>query len=254
MLDEHTHHDIEAKRAIKKNIESFGCHLALLEPDNYLPGFAYTIGLFEKFNHPEIICFGLNNKVMGVILNHACDLIKEGQKFEINKQYDLFLKDYKVQFIEVKEDFYADYVGYAGWYYENSFDFPLLQIVWPDKHHKFPWNSEFNPDFRFKQPLLDRNTDFKFYEEKNLGVYTTKQVLEGKPILFVYHNEDGAWQFHSDLYPDSKDAKLVCLEKITKLDPTINEIYHLQYGWRAWRETLESEWEYEKDDDDTEDE
>ena len=40
----------------------------------------------------------------------------------------------------------------------------------------------------------------------------------------------------------------VCLEEIIKLDPTINEIYHLQYGWRAWRDNENSEWQYEQDD------
>ena len=245
--EEHKQHDIEAKKAIKENIEAFGCHLALLEPDNYLPGFVYTIGLYEKYNHPEIICFGLHNNVMKAMLNHACDLIKGGKIFEINNLYDGFLKDYKIQFIEVKKDFYADYVGYAGWYYDKSFDFPLWQIVWPDKQQNFPWDKNFNPDWKFKQPLLDRNTNFKFYEERNLGVYTTAQVLNGEPILFVYHNENGDWQFHSSLAPEIEDAKLVSLEEIIKTDPTINEIYHLQYGWKAWRESIDSEWEYEED-------
>jgi hypothetical protein len=40
---------------------------------------------------------------------------------------------------------------------------------------------------------------------------------------------------------------LVCLEQITKLDPSINEIYHLPFGWRAWRERKEEEWKYEED-------
>ena len=246
MSNEHTEHDLEAKKAIKENIEKFGCHLALLEADNYLPGFAYTIGLYEKFNHPEIICFGLSNKVMGAMLNHACDLIKEGKILKPDEHYSGFLQNFPIQFIEVNENFYADYVGYAGWYY-NSFDFPLLQIVWTDKQSKFPWEDRFNVDWKFKQPLLDRSMDFKFYEERDLGVFTTRQVLDGEPILFVYHNEDGDWQFHSTLDPNIEDAKLVCLEEIIKLDPTINEIYHLQYGFRAWRETKEDEWEYEED-------
>jgi len=44
------------------------------------------------------------------------------------------------------------------------------------------------------------------------------------------------------------------LEEITKLDPSINEIYHLQYGWRAWRSSRYDEWQYGEDEviDDTE--
>jgi len=247
MTDDHSEHDKAAKQVILHNIKKYGCHLALLEADNYLPAFVYSIGLFKKFRQPEIICFGLKTSVMGVILNHARDLIKKGQIFEINKPYKGFLEGYSIQFIAVDKEYYANYLGYAGWFYDSSFDFPVLQLVWPDKQGNFPWDKDFNPDWKFKQPLLDRNTDFKFYEERNLGVYTTKQALEGEPILYVYHNEDSAWQFHTSLEPDMNDAKLVCLEEITKLDPTINEIYHLQYGWRAWRSNRDAEWQYEAD-------
>ncbi len=34
---------------------------------------------------------------------------------------------------------------------------------------------------------------------------------------------------------------------ITKLDPTINEIYFLQYGFKAWRNTKNDDWEYDED-------
>lgn len=244
---EHDQHDRETRETILQNIEKYGCHLALVEPDSYLPGFAYTIGFYGKYNHPEIICFGLHNDLMTALLNHARDLIKQGTTFQPGKPYEGFLKDYTVQFIEVEKEFYADYVGYAGWYYENSFDFPLLQLVWPDKQNLFPWEEDFNPDWKFRQPLLDRDTDFKFYEKRNLGVYTTKQAFEGEPILFVYHNADGDWQFHTSINPKMDDARLVCLEEIIKLDPTINEIYHLPYGWRAWRESINTDWEYEED-------
>jgi hypothetical protein len=249
MTDDHSQHDKEAKQAILHNIEEYGCHLALLEADNYLPAFVYSIGLFKKFGHPEIICFGLKTNVMANILNHARDLIKQGHTFEINKLYKVFLESYNIQFIMVDKEYYANYLGYAGWFYD-SFDFPVLQLVWPDKQSLFPWETDFNPDWEFKQPLLDRNTDFKFYEKGNLGVYTSRQVLEGASILYVYHNENGDWQFHTSLEPDLNDAKLVCLSEITKLDPTINEIYHLQYGWWAWRDTQDAEWQYEVDDTD----
>lgn len=63
-MDElHTEHDIESKKAILADIEKFGCHVALFEKDNYLPGFAYTIGLYKTYGHPEIICFGLKTEV-----------------------------------------------------------------------------------------------------------------------------------------------------------------------------------------------
>jgi hypothetical protein len=76
MTDDHSIHDKQAKQAILDNIEKHGCHLALLEADNYLPAFVYSIGLYKKFGHLEIICFGLKTEVMASILNHACEIIK----------------------------------------------------------------------------------------------------------------------------------------------------------------------------------
>jgi hypothetical protein len=106
---------------------------------------------------------------------------------------------------------------------------------------------DFNLDWKFKQPLLNRNADFKFYEEENLGVYTTKQAFNGDPILFVYHNEDGDWQFHTSREPDLADSILVSLKEVVKLDPTINNLFHLQYGWAAWRGNANEEWHYGED-------
>jgi hypothetical protein len=247
MTADHIQHDLEARQTILKNIEKYGCHLVLIEADNYLPGFVYSIGLYKNYGHPEIICFGLKTEVMSTIINHACDLIKAGEVLSAGKEYDSFLEGYKIQFLAVEKAFYPDYLGYASWFYERTWDFPVIQLVWPDKEHLFPWQESFNPNWKFKQPLLDRNTDFKFYEERNLGVYTTKQAFEGDPILYVYHNEDGDWQFHTSLTPNIADAKLVCLEEITKLDPSINNIHYLQYGWWAWRDSPQDEWQYAED-------
>ncbi|MBB4807221.1 hypothetical protein HNP38_002525 [Chryseobacterium defluvii] len=68
MIDEHAQHDQEAKQIILENIGKYGCHLALIEADK----FVYTIGLYEKFRYPELICFGLKTDVMASILNYAC--------------------------------------------------------------------------------------------------------------------------------------------------------------------------------------
>lgn len=246
--EEHKKHDRETKEQIIKDVDEYGCHLALIEGDGYLPAFAYTIGLFKSFSHPEIIVFGLKPEVMGSLLNHAKDEIKKGFGFQTDKPYSGFLEGFDVRFLEVNKEYYLDYFGYAGWFYNRSWDFPALQIIWPDKTGKWPWEKDFNENWKFKQPLLDRNTDFKFYEDRNLCVYTTRHVLEGKPILNVFHNEDGDWQFHSEEDPQIEDARLVSLEALVKLDRSLNELHHLGFGYKAWRESRDDEWNFERED------
>ena len=236
-----TYSDPEKK--ILDDVEQFGFHVAVISEDGYLPGFAYTIGLKKTYNHPEIIIFGLNNEMMHEILNGLGADIKSGKIFEPNKDYDNIISNYPIRLIEIKKEHYQDYFGYGGWFYDNKFDFPAYQLVWTDKDRKYPWEKEFNENWKFKQPILDRNTDFKFYEDRNLGVFTTQETLDGKPILWVYHNDDGDWQFHSEENPNLDNAKLVSLENIVKLDPTLNEIYYLNFGQSATRETSKSEWE-----------
>ncbi|MFT6096661.1 MAG: hypothetical protein ACJAXY_001319 [Nonlabens sp.] len=51
--------------------------------------------------------------------------------------------------------------------YDNKFDFPAYQLVWTDKERRDPWEIGCDENWKFKQPVLDRNKDFKFYEELN---------------------------------------------------------------------------------------
>jgi hypothetical protein len=246
IMENHEEHDKQAKEKIISDIKEYDCHLALIESDNYLPGFVYSIGLFEKFQHPEVIVFGLKTDVMGDIINHLRDEIRTGKTFKSGTNYSGFLEGFEIQFLDVNQESYSDYFGYAGWYYKNEFDFPALQLVWPDKESKWPWENDFNENWKFKQPLLDRNMHFKFHEEDNLGVYTTHHVFEGKPILYVHHNEDVDWQFHTEYEPNIEDSKIVCLNDLIEKDPTLNEVYYLNFGQTAYRTEIGAEWTIEE--------
>jgi len=241
--EEHINHNEKAEKRIVEDVEKYGFHKALLLDDGYLPAFAYSIGLYKTYQHPEIIIFGLSTDIMSYLLDKVGEEINKGVKFSTRIDYDEYLANYPIRFIEVDKEHYHDYLGYCGWFYDNTFDFPTYQLVWTDKERKYPWDKNFNENWKFKQPLLDRNVDFKFYEERNLGVFTTQKTLEGNPILWVYHNKDGAWQFHSEEYSEVENAKVVCLEDLVKKDQSLNEVYYLNYGQYAIRKDVNSKWE-----------
>ena len=52
----------------------------------------------------------------------------------------------------VDDKYYRDYLGYALWFYE-SFDFPVLQCVWPDNSSRFPWDDNCDTGCRRVQVL-----------------------------------------------------------------------------------------------------
>jgi hypothetical protein len=248
-LEEHEAHDTEAEKQILSDVAEHGFHVALLNSDGYSPSFAYTIGLYKTYGYPELVCFGLHLDLLHSMLWEGKRLLDKQPELDLTAGYADFLEGFDVRFLRVNEDRYSDYLGYAKWFYDGG-NFPVLQLVWPDKQAQYPWDDAFNPNWKFKQPLLDRNTDFKFREERNLGVFTTRQVLEGKPVLRVSHDVDGDWQFLCDTTSDVGDLKLVALEEIVQRDSTLNKLFELNYGWSAWRETPEHDWEtWEKETD-----
>lgn len=234
-------HNCPEDEELIADIEKFGWVVMLIEETDYLPGFAYTVGLWEKYNHPELITFGLKKNTMHEILNTGGELIKAGLSLGENKNYDNFFENSSARFLNVDKRNISDYFGYAMWF-NNYKDFSALQLVWTDRNDKFPWEPGFEKEFERKQPLLDRNADFKFMETKNLATFTTRQWMElKKTIIRVVHDHDGDWQFLTgDQMPE--DIRLVCLEELVKRDPTLNDVFNLDYGEAAERTGINSEW------------
>ncbi len=223
------------------DIEKFGWTIVALDATDYLPSYAYTIGLWKNYQHHEIIVFGLPVGMLHTVLNEAGAMVKAGQKLEPTEIYDDFFENGNTCFILVDERNLKDYINYASELNDvNSFS--AYEMIWTDKKLKFPWEDNFDKELKFKQPLLDRNADFKFFEEKNLAVFTTKQFIEGQPILKVVHDSDGEWQF---LTGDQQieDARIVCLEEMILKDPSLNDLFDLDYGQEAERKSITEKWE-----------
>lgn len=139
---------------IRQVIDQHGWFVGLIQPDGDGPAFAYTIGLYEKFSHPEIIIFGLAPKSMHCILNQCGDLIQSGTRFAVGEPVSGVLEGYGVRFRAVTTTAsYAEYLGYGCRHYGNR-AFPVLQLLWPDKQHRFPGEAA-AADFLAKcQPLV----------------------------------------------------------------------------------------------------
>lgn len=89
----------------------------------------------------------------------------------------------------------------------------------------------------------------KFIEDLNVAVLTTKYILEKKSeILYVYHFEDdGMWQFNgNEEIADDSDYKVVSLEEIINIDPSVLVVSDLPLGYEAFRKTKENDWEIKK--------
>ena len=90
--------------------------------------------------------------------------------------------------------------------------------------------------------------DWPFTQPKDSDAYSTKSIVsDGVPILYAYCDEDDhSWQFMGEEPGTDENMATVKMEKIVTLDPTLQEIAHMEPGYYAWREKLGSPWTIER--------
>ena len=202
------------------DIVKYGFGVIMVPQTNYLPSFAYTVGLWKSYKHPELISLGLPIDILHTMLNTVVFEVIKKKLIEIGRNYHDILEKYPVQFLTVDKRNIPDYFGQAISYYQTV-DFPALQLIWPDDKGIFPYESDFR-------------------EDKLCPVFTTSAWLENQqPIVEVIHDKEGHWFF---LPSGEPDWKLVSLEELIKVDPTLNDVFDLDYGECANREFVGGRW------------
>jgi len=138
------------------DIQTYGWHVTGVFPSDNKTGpyWAFSIGLFHTFHHPEVIVFHPKlNSCIGLV-NEIGQQVKSGIRYEITGTYPDILNDpYECAFRSMERCHYRDYLGSALWFYEED-PFPTLQCFWPDKARKFPWDDGCNSSVKDSQPLL----------------------------------------------------------------------------------------------------
>jgi hypothetical protein len=81
------------------------------------------------------------------------------------------------------------------------------------------------------------------FDDGDLGVFSSRLVTEDRsPILLVFHDEGGDWQFLSSYEENEEQIVLVHLSHVLVWDPTIRSLKDLPEGWKAWRDSPEDAW------------
>ncbi len=92
-----------------------------------------------------------------------------------------------------------------------------------------------------------------FSEPANTACYTNSRLLEQNlPVMRVFHDHDGEWQFLSGDIEEADECKLICFGCIYERSPDLAILNTLPPGWMAERNALDGTWEcepYERADD-----
>ncbi len=240
----------EQDRHILEACEKIGWAVVAIEAEDYHPTYAFSVGLFRTFNHPEVIIMGLKPTMAQSLINHIGEMIRMGKRFDPG-QYEGVLEDVPVDFVAVSPQHNEAYMGYACWFHRRN-DFPVVQCVYPDNAGQFPGEPDCAYELYWHQRILGPTsllTDgWLFPDPPNAISFSLKQIFhEGNPILLVTHDDDpedesSGWQFLTGESITTSDAMLVALSTVVQFDPTVKELADLPPGWQAERDAPGTPW------------
>jgi hypothetical protein len=142
-------------RKLLSDVERYGWHVVHILADESGPCYSFSVGLYLKFAHPEILVMGLSQPIAHELINNIGSHLTKGRVFRPREYADDLIQGFKCSFVPIAIGYYREYLGYGGWFYRSLKEpFPALQLVWPDKQGHFPWNVDYDARFFELQKLL----------------------------------------------------------------------------------------------------
>jgi hypothetical protein len=91
--------------------------------------------------------------------------------------------------------------------------------------------------------LTNDLSEWKWPDPPHTAAFVRESIAHrNEPVLTVFHDHDGAWQFHGET--DDRGV-LLCLHHLIDRDPTLDELADLPRGWYAWRDSEGAAWQRE---------
>ena len=143
----------DLSKIVIANIAEYGWHAVNVIEDNGYPPWTYTIGLYETWQHPELIVIGRSRATSHAMLQSLSKDIELNDPPNLTDPDGHVLFGLKCHFLEVNARYYSDYVGFALWHYRKR-RFPLYQVVWPNNDGHYPWDPAAARCFKEWQPVL----------------------------------------------------------------------------------------------------
>jgi Domain of unknown function (DUF4262) len=225
-------------------------------------GWTYSLGIYDTCGQPELITVGLPSEVAKSCLNEVTRRMRRGIDVTKERQKELIANvDCELRIVGRK--WVRRLMNFSNWYNGDT-DYPVLQVIYPDRQNRFQWEEGF--ENRFIQPLLqpgasstpidqqfwessgkdtERFPNWAFPDKPHTKVFISTAIKEGKEwIAYVTHElSDGAWQIVGETGIESGGPELACLHYVVEKDPTLAELAYLPKGWYAERATPGEPWE-----------
>lgn len=239
------------QKKVAADIREYGWHvMKVFSPERTQPSYAYTIGLEDTFDHPEVIVFGLNDDLdfMHRVLNGIGVRIKAGERFEHGAKKKKILEGYTCPFARFPAAAYEEHLGQAiVWH--GSAKFRAVQCIWPDPKKRLPWDPKFVYQILDREPVFlrpdagPRDPKWPYGEPQSRIAITSRQVATGKePIRYIGRFEDGTYQFVCETTDREEDIVRTTFGWLHDRDPSVKVAAKLKPGSAVHRDELGAKW------------
>jgi hypothetical protein len=143
----------EVDQRVELDIARHGWHVVLIPPEADSPGWAHTIGLWQRFEQPELLVFGSEPRQLAALLNALGERVRAGSRFAAGTEEAGVLEGLPFAFRAVAPRWTNVFLGNAAWHYRSE-RFPALQGFWPDRAGRFPWDANCALEVAAEQPQL----------------------------------------------------------------------------------------------------
>jgi hypothetical protein len=143
----------DGERNFVAMIRKHGWFDTTVSGDDEGPGFCYTTGFWLAFQFPELITFSMRAEIAHDTFWYIYRELKAGRTFKIREPTDSIFENLPAMLLEVSEKQFPEYLGWNRWFYRGD-GFRCLQLVWPDRQGRFPWNFDMSEGFVNNQPDL----------------------------------------------------------------------------------------------------
>jgi hypothetical protein len=137
----------ELRAQVVRNVETYGVHIQAVFGDAKTPSFAYSVGLWRRNQHPEIVLVGLSPQDMHGVLNDVANVVRAGEPLVPGQRYSQFFEGFDTIFRPVKPRHREQRLKAANWFNAPA-EYPALQMVWPDPSGVFPWEAGYDVAMR----------------------------------------------------------------------------------------------------------
>lgn len=132
-------------------IETVGANTGVQPP---VPGYTYTVGFPAAVGFSDVVLFGLTPSASRGLLDLVADVCRGGTDIPLGVAVvGLLDNDLRCIFAPIDMSLWNDlFTTASAWY--GTTDFPMVQLVWPDRNGFLPHEPGFDQRLVTAQPLI----------------------------------------------------------------------------------------------------